>query len=199
MSNKKFWRWFLENEDLLFNIEDNATQLFDALSVELQKINDSVSVEFGPVGVDWVREIVVTAGGVRSAFAAVEDLVDSAPELRRWKVTKFRQREARLLDIEYADIIVKAEDVHYVVVRDSSPTRLGILLFFEGYQEDQKKIFGNIGYLFLDQAIGEYDVETRVGVIEIFDRSSKYFSNARPLDELGEHFDEVVAKLQNVH
>ena len=119
--------------------------------------------------------------------------------MKRWRVTKFRQREKALLDIEFAETVVKAENVHYAIVRDSVPTRLGILLFFENYQEDQKAIYGNIGYLFLDQAIGEYEVETRVGVIELFDRSSKYFSSARPLTELGEYFDEVVANLEDVH
>ena len=198
MDNNKFWQWFLENEDRIFNIEDDMISTFDAISIELKKINEDISVDFGPVGVDGVREIVVTAGGIRSAFPALVDLVDSAPAMKRWKVTKFRQREPTLLDVEFSGTEVKAENVHYAIVRDSAPTRLGILLFFENYREDQKAIFGNIGYLFLDQAIGEFDVETRVGVIELFDRSSKYFSNARPLAELGEHFDEVVINLEDV-
>ena len=197
--NNNFWLWFLENEDALFNIDDDATQIFHAMSFELQKVDESISIEFGPVDSVGIREIVVTAGGIRSAFPAVEKLVKSAPLMKRWRITKFRQREVNLLDVKFGEKEIKAEDVHYAIVRDNNPTRLGILLFFENYHETQNDIFGNIGYLFLDQAIGEYEVETRVGVIDMFDRTSKYFSSARPLIELGEHFDEVVSELEDLH
>lgn len=54
----------------------------------------------------------------------------------------------------------------------------------------KKKWGGQIGYLLLDEALGEYDVETHVGAIVFFNRISKYFEHARPLSELPSHFDE---------
>lgn len=198
MKISEFWLWFAENEDWLFRFEEDMAPVFDSLGRELQKVDENISFEFGPIDAEGNRELVFTASGIRSAFPVVEQLVDSAPKIDRWKLVKFRQREARLFDVEYAGTQVNAVDVHYVVVRDSSPSKIGVLLFFENYSEDLKDIFGNISYLYLDQAIGEFNVETRVGVIEVFDRSSKYFASARPIEELGEHFDEVLLNLEPI-
>ena len=47
-----------------------------------------------------------------------------------------------------------------------------------------------IGYLFLDEALGEYDVEMKLGEIQFESRKSKYFERARPLAGLTKAFDE---------
>ena len=60
MDNNKFWQWFLENEDRFFSIEDDVTQDFNALFNELKKINESISVEFGPVGAPSVRIVAAS-------------------------------------------------------------------------------------------------------------------------------------------
>jgi hypothetical protein len=49
-----------------------------------------------------------------------------------------------------------------------------------------------IAFLFLDQALGEYDVETRIGEIRIED-TSKAPPKAYPLKELPVRFDELFA------
>jgi hypothetical protein len=43
---------------------------------------------------------------------------------------------------------------------------------------------GQIGYLFLDEALGEYAMETRVGFVEFQPQSLRYFEHSRPLVEL---------------
>ena len=48
----------------------------------------------------------------------------------------------------------------------------------------------------LDEALGEYDVETRVGFIEVQGQNSKYFPGSLPLDELGSRFDEVMKNMK---
>ena len=45
------------------------------------------------------------------------------------------------------------------------------------------------GYLFLDQALGEYAVETQVGFIEFAGHDSRYFDESSPLSELPKRFD----------
>jgi hypothetical protein len=68
------------------------------------------------------------------------------------------------------------------------------VLFFDGYNQNDKNTFGQIAYLFLDEALGEYAVEMQVGFIEYQSRQSKYFQQASPLVELPAHFDEFWAK-----
>lgn len=69
--------------------------------------------------------------------------------------------------------------------------KIGIILFLDGYTEAEKGLYGQIGYLFLDEALGEYDMETKVGLIELQSKVSKYFEGAHPLSELAEHFDSM--------
>lgn len=68
------------------------------------------------------------------------------------------------------------------------------MVFLDGYAESDHGTWGQIGYLFLDQALGEFDVESHVGAIVFSDRESRHFQHARPLAELPRHFDESLGK-----
>ena len=67
------------------------------------------------------------------------------------------------------------------------------MVFLDGYKEDEKSTWGQIGYLLLDEALGEYDVETKVGAIVFQSRESKHFERAHPLRELPKDFDDYFA------
>lgn len=90
--------------------------------------------------------------------------------------------------------------MHYAIFKDEDPRKLGIMIFLDGYTEQEKRsVWAEIGYLFLDEALGEYDVETHVGAIQFFDRKSKYFKQASPLSELPAHFDEKLGRKIGEH
>ena len=186
-----FWKWFVSNEAQLFSWESDREATFDKLGAAMHRVNPDLTFEFGPVA-NGKREFVISAGGMKKAFPTVEALFASAPSLKRWKWTKFRPRRSSLSDIEFGGITVRASDVHYLLARDDP--KVGIVLFFDGYNEKEKNTFGQIGYLFLDEALGEYVVEMQVGFIEFQSRKSKYFQEASPLVELSAHFDEFWAK-----
>jgi len=195
MDTEQFWQWFTENEQTIYDFESNIEEVFDTIAVELVKVDENVTFEISSADESGKRQFVVTAGGIPTSFPAVEKLVDTAPQLPRWTFIKYRQRAANLSIVEFDGVTIDPTHVHCVIVKDEVPSKVGILMFFEGYTEKQRDVFGNIGYLILDQALGEYTVETRVGLIEILDRSSKYFLSARPAKELGIYFDEIVQRL----
>lgn len=189
-----FWKWFLANETQLFSWESDREATFDKLAAAMQKVHADLTFEFGPV-VEGKREFVISAGGIKAAFPAVETLYKSAPSLKRWQWVKFRPRRNPLNNIEFGGKSASVEDVHYLLARDEP--KVGIVLFFDGYNEKEKSVFGQIGYLMLDEALGEYAVEMQVGFIEFQSRESKYFPQASPLVELPAHFDDFWAR--NAH
>jgi hypothetical protein len=66
-----------------------------------------------------------------------------------------------------------------------------VTLFFDDYLErDERTIWRQLGFLLLDTALGEYATEMRVGGILFGSRGSKYFIQARPLEELPRAFKE---------
>jgi hypothetical protein len=72
----------------------------------------------------------------------------------------------------------------------------GLYLFIPGFDEKNSAQWTQIGYLLLDNALGEYDVETKVGLIEMFSLEVKTESERFPLAELPRLFDELNSKLE---
>jgi len=71
-SQQRFWDWFIQHEIELFDFESNREEIFDQLAAELQKVDPDLAFEFGPKKPR--REFVVSAGGIKRAFAAVKSL-----------------------------------------------------------------------------------------------------------------------------
>jgi hypothetical protein len=186
-----FWKWFTANEARLFSFERNQQAMFDELGAQMKRVNADLTFEFGPVA-NGKREFVISAGGISAAFPSVEALYNKAPSLPRWVWVKYRPRRLPINDLNYGGRSIKADDVRYVLAKDGD--KVGIVLFFDGYNEKEKGIFGQIGYLFLDEALGEYSVETQVGFIEFQGHDSKFFGQSHPLRELPAHFDEQVGR-----
>ncbi len=187
----QFWRWFQEHEDALFYWERDQECVFRSLATALSNVDDDLTFEFGPEQ-NGVREFVISAAGLKRAFPAVKRLYDARLELPRFRVTAFRPRRPVVSNIEYADLTINAEDVYYRLCKDDAPQKIGILLFLPGHNDIRKSEFGQIGYLLLDEALGEYDVETSVGFIEMMSHDSKHFDGAFPIQELAGNFDAVL-------
>lgn len=192
-TEQTFWKWFVANEERLFAFEEDLENIFDVLGDAMSRVNGDLTFEFGPVK-DGRREFVISAGGIKSAFPAVESLYSKAPKLDRWTWVKFRPRRAELGNIEFAGKTIASKDVRYLLARDGN--KVGIVLFFEGYTEVERNTYGQIGYLMLDEALGEYAVETQVGFIDFQATDSKHFPDSSPLSELQAHFDEHCASKQ---
>jgi hypothetical protein len=182
-----FWTWFQQNEDEIFNFEKDQEVVFDKLAARMQKVNPSLTFEFGSKE-DGKREFVISADGNKKAFPSVEKLYTAAPQLKKWKVIKFRQRREPF-DMNYGGISVRAATVTVSITRDGSKAALTVLI--PGYTESKRESYAGIGFLLLDQALGEYDVETRVGVIDFAAPSARY-GQVRTLADLPKAFDELL-------
>ena len=187
-SEEKFWKWFVKNQDMLFEFEKDQENIFDRLAAEMKKVHPELTFEFSPVLKTGKREFVISAAGIKDAFPAIEALYDSAPNLPKWIFIKFRPRRKPLNDLNFGGKSIKASEVRYKMFNDQE--KVGLIIFLDGYNDAKKDTYGNIGYLFLDEALGEYDIEMKVGFIEFHSRESEYFEGSRPLSELADHFDE---------
>ena len=187
-----FWRWFARHEDELFHFERNQEQLSDAMAKALGQVNPNLTFEIGAVE-DGRREFVISADGKRKAFPAVERLAAAAPPLARWVVTKFRPRMRNLCAVAMGDVKARPEDVTCAII--SNGRQLGLYVFIKGYSRKQEGLWEEIGYLFLDQALGEHDVETKVGLIEVLPADAKPDAPRIPIAEVPGAFDRAFARL----
>ena len=190
----KFWKWFQANETRIFDFEQDQDRVFDELGSQMRKVHPSLTFEFGPK-TESGREFVVSADGNKAAFPAVIALVEKAPQLSRWQIVKFRQRRGPIPDVEFEGTRIKSQDVQFTIEPDGN--KAGITLYMVGYDESQHRILGSIGFLYLDFSLGEYDVETKVGFVDLKPASESTTLQKLPVAELPNKFDAFFAARQN--
>jgi hypothetical protein len=190
---RKFWIWFTNNSENLFHFEKNQDQIFDDLSSELKKVHPDLVFEFGPV-IDNKRDFVISADGIRAAFPAVELLYENKPKLNDWNIIKFRPRRKSIFTIELNGKKITPEDLKFALLNEDDSTKSGIILFIKGFNKIEEENYTHIAYLFLDQIIGEFDVETHVGSILVQGFESSQFSKSKPIYDLAKDFDLKIYK-----
>lgn len=188
-NERQFWTWFEKNEDRIFRFDElpDYEPLFDEIAEELFKVHETLTFEFSPI-IEGKREFVISAAGLVEGFPAVEALHAQAPELPRWTWVKFRPRRVPM-DISFGERTVKAEDVLVQIVEDPSPDRLGLIVCIKGYKVAEETLYGQVSYLMLNQALGEFDVETKVGGIALAGTILQAGGTAYPISELSAVFD----------
>jgi hypothetical protein len=184
-----FWRWFQTNEATLFDFEKDQEHIFDELQEHLHKVHPDLTFEFGPKQ-DGKREFVITADGLKEGFPAVIALADAAPVLPRWKVTKFRPRRNFQSPVSLNGLKISPHQVQFTIQPDGE--KVGITLFIEGYNPAEHARYAGVVYLMLDQALGEFDVETKVGSIEFRDNSAASQLPKKPFSGLPQSFDAMI-------
>ncbi len=188
-----FWKWFQDHEEELFRFENERDSIFRSLAEALERVQDGLTFEIGPVE-NGIREIVISADGIRELFPAVETLCRAAPDLPRWKVVSFRQRRLPIDTIHLRDLTLRPEDVWVTLQPDEH--KAGVTLYMKGYSEEQTQAYAQIGYLFLDEALGEYDVETHVGFVEFREAGEESEFQKKPLNELASIFDQFIKYME---
>jgi len=193
-SEREFWNWFIQHEPELFEFdphdEANRERIFDELLGELQKVHPALVFEFGPNAAR--REFVISADGMKRAFPAVVSLAKAAPHLDRWEVIPFRPRRVPNV-VELGGKRVDPNDVEFSLLDNGR--NVGIYLFIPGFKQSDVDL-KRIGYLLLDEALGEYDVESKLGLIRILSRDTRTDGGRYPFARLPGLFDQLVGQLE---
>jgi hypothetical protein len=184
----KFWTWFAAESPRLLALDGSNDPLLDSLAGALQRVHPDLTFELGPRVTSGRREFVISADGLRKVFPEVEALAAAAPPLPQWTVIKFRPRRPTLSLLELSGEKFDPDRARFLLVKDA-PGKVGIVLFLEHYSKDRHDVFAKAGYLLLDEALGEYDMETRVGAIDFLTADSPYFTRSYPLTTLAADFD----------
>jgi len=161
-----FWKWFQDTEKSLFSFEDTADMLLPQILLELQKIHEELVFEVGPK-IDGVREFVISANGAKTAFSYVIELAQSSPEFERWDIIPFRQRKDIFdMEIEIGDTVLVPQDIQFSFEKEKE--RIHLTIYVDGLDIEDEQTY-HLVFLLLDNIIGEYDVEMKIGDIDVLD------------------------------
>jgi hypothetical protein len=192
-----FWNWFKANQQQLFNAEGSRDRVLTELGINLKNIEQDLTFEIGRE-TNGKREIDVSADGIPELFPLVKQVVAAAPKMEKWKVVAFRQRVSpealKELAIRGEPAVGHGERVD-IAVKDmrASLTRAGdkanVDVFLKNYsgKEGQQSMV----LIMLQQAIGEYDLVTKVGDIRFASIEEADAKNSVPFAQLGPALDKL--------
>ncbi len=158
------------------------------VSEAIERVDQGLSFEIGAVDDLGKREFILSANGISSNIPKVESLFLTAPEMPHWRVRKYRPRLSSPGQIVVNGKTIAATDIRFQVFNDDD--KIGILLLFDDYSEENQSQFIKIGFRFLDRTLGEYDVMTRVSFVDYAGKESNMYSGALRLLELPKVFDD---------
>ncbi len=160
----EFWNWVRAHTAELKSTRTGQEPVLNELSAELNKAAPGVVFELGVNSTPF--EFILSADGVMEHFGAVMRLTAAAGEVPGMKVVAFRQRKKiDGLELRVDEQKIAANNVMFVSSKDKDPAKLALDLYIEGYDEKNAELVERGAFLLLDTAIGEYDMETKVGGI----------------------------------
>lgn len=180
-----------------------AASLFQELEQEiaprLEAVEEGLLFEVGP-GLTNPHALIISAGGMLSLAPAVTALTARLDSVPHWDVIAFKP--ARKVDETSSQTAIfddRTVEVSPSQVRAHlSPGLIdvGVSLYFDGFEEDDLNIWGQVGFNFLDFILGELSVMTAVGELRFLPLDEAPDSSF-PLTELGDRFASALAELRS--
>ena len=187
-----FWRWFNENAETYRTFRIGSPEqpaLIERLGKELERVHRGLQFELGGDDETGVRELIIGADGRQAVFPAVQALVQAAPELPGWKVIAFRQRkDLNTSSLQINEVTYGHGQLWFSLRTEGA--KIGLDLYLEGIDDPKSQLALMVSFLLLDCALGEYDVETRVGTINVEALPPEHEARGlKPFLTLPEEFD----------
>jgi hypothetical protein len=169
-----FWIWFKRNElkfhnelSESFTSESNAG---DQIGKALSLYKFGLYFEIGKHG-GYKFELVISADGIPEYFPAVLSLISAKPRSDLFEFTAFRQRSPDC-SLNIGGFSLNPESVFFQYSKSTTwQGRLDVVLFFDRALM-QKEFAIQAALLLIQACIGEYDMETMIGHVDIQDEGS---------------------------
>ncbi len=180
-----FWEWFQKNEARLADTPpEKLVGAMEEIQGELDKYEEDLTVE---LMLDKTPALIISADGNASLFGAVKRVVAAAPKLKRWRVIAFRPRRPWMGDLEIEGAKFSVGDFSFREIGQAAG-KVDIELAIKGRTNANAEQVDKAAFLVLDIVLGEYDTETKIGVIDFTSVTKKAH---RPITELAAVVDKL--------
>lgn len=165
---QSFWDWFTRHEKELFSFEQNEELLLPQTLERIQEVHPDLVFEIGPE-IDGIREFTISANGMKKAFSTVIELAEAAPVYDRWDIVPFRQpKDPQDIEVQIDDIVLAPSDLMFSYIRIKDKIDLNV--YIEHFSEEDERMY-HLVFILLDNVVGEYDVEMKIGSIDLYNMS----------------------------
>lgn len=161
-----FWKWFVENQSRFEHFEREQDILLNELSDAIHAYRSGLVFEVGAKKKAGVREIIISADGIKELFPAVSKLVATAPKIEGWSVIAFRPRmdDYARLTVEYRGRSFDPKEIWFHPRTNDG--RFEVIFYHPTYRDEDRPLIISGSYILLDMALGEYDVVTGISQLD---------------------------------
>ncbi|MFO0598958.1 MAG: hypothetical protein U0228_26860 [Myxococcaceae bacterium] len=188
-----FWEWFAKKEaKLAEKAKTDPAGPMNEISDTLERmVRQGLIAELAVDPAPGKKStVVISADGDKDLFDAVKAVVAAAPRLKHWDVLAFRQRRDAGDTIEFEDESFTVADFSFREV-SRAEGKVDIEIFARGMKSKDDKSYMQAAFIFLDGIVGEYDVETKIGGIQLLPLPAKAPKGLRPLKDLAKVVDSL--------
>ncbi len=169
-----FWIWFDKNKNTFFkivkrnDIEEIQNEIFGPLETKLNQVKEGIYYSVGMFADDQAELILSAEGDVRNVVF-VEELVQKAPSFGNWKITALKpSHELKDANIRMEGIVFSEDTIQFSITEDELyPDEINLTFVHQDYDDDQRELFVNGTYVFLDYYIGELEFITSIDEMEV--------------------------------
>ncbi len=167
----QFWEWFKSNEARYFflnqiNDSDEKERLLDEFLNHLHKYCDRIFFEIGGYP-DEKQDLIITAEGDTDYFLQVEAIVRAAPQFDNWNIIAFKPIRTDYVT-EYEGITLDPKGIWFIPLNNNNePEKIGLRLYSDNYNENNKMSFLTAAYIVLDNVLGEKSNALNIGYVEM--------------------------------
>jgi hypothetical protein len=179
ITEKQFWDWFMENKEgleIFITSDSKDYTLYNLFSDKLNKYQQNLLPEL-TINKDEKFVLILSCDGIKAGIPYVVNLFDSAPAIEDWVIQKFRQ-PGIIDELNYNGIAFSKNDIK--IKHSVNGEKIDVKIYIKGYDKNDSR-FKALAFLYLDHFIGEYNVMTKIGVIEfekigLFTKTSELIS-----------------------
>lgn len=185
-----FWQWFSQNkEQFIFKdkSQDHVNEWMDVLIEKLKLSNEELVAEIGG-GDDTYTEIVISAGGIRDAFADAHTLVLLAPEIKGWLPIPLKLGNpagALQFKFKFPNFELGANDISFVPIIDEEDIEKICIKVISPLLKDKENEghIANAIFIMMDHLLGEASVTLDFEVVS-FETAALQNEKPLPFEEL---------------
>lgn len=166
-----FWKWFSENSEKFYQAIESGSfdQYTSEFSTKINEILPGVAWVFGPGDDDEGHSLTLSPEGDPYQDFVVTHIVKNAPLLEGWTFYSSRQASPTFagMSMDIAGEKVTAKEIWVSPTVDEAQEKIDVVCWAPVFEQLEDGPRGQITFLWLDEALGEFQVTSRLGAVDI--------------------------------
>jgi hypothetical protein len=190
---ERFWDWFAKKGQYYYTAGKPDENIDNELRKRLLRINKGLLILVTQNNTNGNQELLISANGKKSLIPDVRKIIDKAPKIDSWTFTSFIPRmpeecwkaSHKEISFSYTDIFFRYEE---------NPDH-GLVLELNIRNYEPSFMSRNMIFMLLFTLLGEYDVASKVWLIDCKSLDESKIDSLQPIKELLNIIDKVKPKI----